>query len=183
MQNEERKLRYSPVHLFNLQTALKYFENCSDNMQDDKNVKEKELAKESPIIEKAPPTKLFRLESGNKCPNCDMPNYSSTHITVFDRNYISRTVEALSCQCGTKYLTKNLFKKLKNSGKDKIIDIVTVPAPKPVLNSKTTIIVGATKKQVNKSTQICRKCGAHETVYGSPFCYSCYKEEKQATYE
>lgn len=194
MQGEERELRYSPVHLFSLQTALSYFRNISNRKEEDSSKEKVELKFEHDVGA----TEIKRLESGDRCPTCGTQNTYSSTITVIDRAGNSCKITGILCQCGTIYLTKKLYGKITDPGRLNIVKadsllVISEPKKKQKAVVSTTkivskqgkihIVVNKPNRKESGSVHRCRKCGAVGTVLSSDLCWSCYKEERQSMYE
>ena len=183
MQGEERTIRYSPVHLLNLQTALNYFEKVSKGIEDDIEAKPsmKRVSYSNPA---GSPTLIKKLDSGDRCPDCGTQNTTEKTISVIDNNGDSRLVDGLVCKCGTIYLTRRLYGKLVDPGS---LNIVAAKAPRSNTAPKAKKIVVSSTKPANTSKRNgfgqCRRCGSAGTVFKSGLCWICYKDEMQSRYE
>ena len=187
MQGEERILRYSPVHLFNLQTAIDHFSRVASGETD---IGEKIMPAKN--LQSPSATLIKRLESGDQCPDCGTRNNNSSTLTVTDRNGNTRKITAILCQCGTRYLTRKLYGKIADPSVFNIVSAGLSPSSttkgpkksepgiKPRSVSKTSrksIVIN--KRELEK----CKRCGTPGTVLGSGLCWNCYKEERQSMYE
>lgn len=190
MQGEERVLRYSPVHLFSLQTALNHFKNVHSG-----NIKTNDSESNTSFVQQQVATEIKVLESGDMCPDCGEHNISSTRVNVLDKNGESCELDVRLCQCGTKYLTRSMYKKLDNPEKYNLVKAVSSAytaaqnkkkAEKQqsiVIKKKNTHIVLNAGRSDTEFYGLCRKCGKRDTFAGTGYCYSCYKEERQALYD
>lgn len=190
MQGEERKLRYSPVHLFSLQTALDHFQNISNGKEKD-DFEEKDKLKSD---QKAKATEIKRIESGDRCPTCGTQNTHSSTIIAIDTAGDTYKITGIICQCGTRYLTRKLYGKIPNPER---LNIVKVDSPNSQSESKQKIktVVSTNKvaskmgnshvaeKKASEPARKCWKCGTSGTVLGSSFCWNCYKDEMQSMYD
>lgn len=190
MQGEDRILRYSPVHLFNLQIALNHFSGVSletiDMAEDTAQLKK---------LQNSSATLIKKLESGDKCPDCGKRNNESTTIIVIDRNGKSQRITGLQCQCGTKYLTRKLFKKMTNpslynivlADSSQIKSIQEIKKNEPIVQDNSISNTGVNsislKQEDSNEIDKCNRCGALGTVFSSGLCWNCYKDELQSIYD
>lgn len=198
MQGEDRKLKYSPVHLFSLQTALKFFNSkLSEDIEKADDVKGEQTKDELSILQTITATKIKKIDSGDSCPDCGKKNTCSQLINVTNLKCIENKIEALLCECGTIYLTRRLFRKLTFPLDYNIIEVepysannssavrenIVVPRHNKLKKKKKNTVINTNKNVMTKGTsQRCRKCGSSKTFYGSGLCWSCYKEEKMSIY-
>ncbi len=196
MQGEERVLRYSPIHLFHLKTALEHFEKATD----EKFNYEDESVKENP--EYTPDTTVIkRIIYGDKCPDCGTSNTHALRTSVVDIHGMSRTIDILICQCGTRYLTRRLFEKLDDPNLFDIKDVESIkttqnntgkkqklkarpPVAVTTKQNKRMYIVTSYENSRKESPTVekCSNCGKSGTVFNSGLCWECYKEERQGIY-
>ncbi len=188
MQGEDRILRYSPVHLFNLQTAINHFSEVASG---DTDIEEKNVSLMS--WQNSSATLIKKIDAGDRCPDCGTQNTHSTTLNVIDRNGETHRIMGISCQCGTRYLTRRLYGKIANPGIFNIVSagstqINTTPKAKKIEPSKTaTQLASKTSRKnisINKrELEKCRRCGTPGTILGSGLCWNCYKDERQSMYE
>lgn len=189
MQGEDRILRYSPVHLLNLQTALNHFSGATSEEADIEEKEEYEKGQQNPSA-----TMIKKIDSGDRCPDCGTQNNHSTSLSVIDRNGKKQRITGLLCQCcGTRYLTKRLFRMIVDPNLFNIVSVGSTKANKtpkktatssmthkPTANTRKVIISRQTNK---RETDRCRRCGTPGTVLGSGLCWDCYKDEKASMYD
>ena len=191
MQGEKRELRYSPVHLFGLQTALSYFEIPSIADEEESSINNV-LDKTQETIDA---TEIKRLQSGDRCPNCGVQNTHSSQVEVVDYKGDRRVIEGVVCKCGTIYLTRKLYNKIDNPDQYKIVKAeppksfklekkvnVKEGRVKSVLSKAGThIVVNSVKKDASEMR--CKKCKTIGTFMNTELCWDCYKYEQQSTFE
>ena len=190
MQGEERQLRYSPVHLFNLQTALNKFSNpdAIDEITDD--------ADDIKTTGLTSPTTIKRIVKGDNCPNCGKKNSHPDNIVVTDKTGRSSTIRAVQCDCGAVYLTKKLYADLQNSKNFMIVTVdendhvikessyqVTRKKPSAVLMKGNKYIVVKPENAKTSKPSRCEKCGMLAPIFHDDMCWECYSERQQSRYE
>ena len=204
MQGEERTLRYSPVHLFNLQTALNHFSRVSTG---DTDIDEKDVILEKNVVptknvilaknqQKSSATLIKKIDEGDRCPDCGIHNTLPMTLTVIDQNGNAQRITGLLCRCGTRYLTRRLYKKIPNP---EIFNIVSVDSTnintepnskkiEPVTTSARKVSkIGGVKvalaQKKAKGIERCHRCGKVGTVLGSGLCWNCYKDDRESLYD
>ena len=183
MQGEDRELRYSPVHLFSLQTALSYFGRISSD-QDNDDTADTYVTQNDNEIQA---TEIVRLDSGDKCPRCGTRNNNASDMLVIDRNGKASKIYGIRCTCGARYVTKKLFYMIKNPQRFNIVENTVTPYASQVTkksgndtnSNKTCVVMNENGKKTIISVQRCKKCGISGNQFFSGMCWKCYREEKR----
>ncbi len=144
------------------------------------------------LEQKEPPTLLKHITYGRKCPDCGSNKGTITEIRAVSISGKAYYITATCCPCGTKYLTKGLYKKIIDKKEFQIITVNTDPVYKSKASetNKTASKYGRKSagsnlfKGVDKTSgNRCRKCGKMDLFAKSGYCWECYREEKLSAYD